>query len=231
MEDNFLNRLHEFVMALQCIPGTEQMDGLHKYSDNIEYSIKIDTGAAARKHKQALKEFLQSNIRVIKNPCKEMVITGFIQLKQGNIKVDMGAIWLLLTDDTTRSDFLQWLYGVIEKSDLLTLDYPTKEKEVIALFGEGTAPDENVAETTNEAGPSLQDAFSGDTKEDKFIREFMGTVQNNTRSKNPMSAMKNLMNPNNLKTIASLMAGKKRGIKVRKVVERLTQIIPEDAEF
>lgn len=232
----FLNRFSEFCAALTCIPGTEEMEGLHEYDAAINLSIKLDKPTAANRHRAAVKAFLVDNKDVLYGaPLREdMKIRGQIKLMTGKACIDMSRIWELICqveDRRVRSDFVQWLYGVLEKSDLLPgVDFEAKQREIIDVFGEGTPALEETSETTVAEDP-IEKAFGGNTAEDKFIRNLMGQMKSKTVGKNPAAAMKQFMNPANLAQLLSLANGRKKGINIRRLIQRLAEVVPEDAEI
>ena len=234
----FLNRFGEFCAALTCIPGTEEMEGLQEYDAAVTLSIKLDKPTAANRHRAALKTFLVENKDILYGaPLRsDMKIRGHIKLLTGKACIDMGKIWELICqieDPRVKSDFVQWLYGVLEKSDLLPgMDFDKKREEIISVFGEGTPVLEETSDTVAESSEDpIEKAFSGNTAEDQFIRSLMGQMKSKTAGKNPAAAMKQFMNPANLAQLLSLANGRKKGIKIRNLIKRIAEIVPEDEEI
>lgn len=246
-EDTFMHRLNSFMEMLTYLPGTQDMSELHEYAHIVELSLRANV--KQNMHKMAIKNFIQENKDTLLRLSKDMKLVGRIQPKTGKGYVDIGAIWSIIENineseddseastsddnmvDTIKSDFLQWLFGVIEKSGLFPIDYDAKKEEIINLFGEGTKTEPETVSKNQTESADIDQLFGGDDKESKFIRGLLGNIQRQTRNKNPMSAMSSMMNPQNLGKLMGLMGGKKQGINLRKLINKLSQMVPEDTEI
>lgn len=244
-EDTFMHRLNSFMEMLTYLPGTQDMSELHEYARIVELSLRAN--AKQNMHKMAIKNFIQENKDTLLKLSKDMKLVGRIQPKTGKGYVDIAAIWTIIENmgdneeattsedndivNVVKSDFLQWLFGVIEKSGLFPIDYDAKKEEIVSLFGEGTKIEPETEPKNQADSADINQLFEGDDKESKFIRGLLGNIQKQTRNKNPMSAMSSMMNPQNLGKLMGLVGGKKQGINLRKLINKLSQMVPEDTEI
>lgn len=236
-KDTYFTRLHELVYALLCIPGTEDMIKLREYEHKLSLreqwkDANRSTTKLDSKHKNIMKTFIKQNINSLKHIKKNLKFKGIIKFDD-TAEIDLETIFNMIQEDKVKSDFLQYIFGILEKLQPGLFDIEEKIEDVIDIFGEGTLIelDENTGGGSSEGG-SIDEIFGGDTEEDKFIRNFIGNFQKKTRgSSNPMSMIGQMANPSNMRMIMNMMQGRKNKIKVKRLAQKLADAIPDDAEI
>lgn len=240
-DDTFLSRYKEFVTMLITLDKYQNLTKLLNYHSSLMATQEEHTKRIIEL-KKAVTRFVANNIASFDSINKSISFRGSIDLHVGNACIDLEHIWSLATDDE-KSDILQYLFGIIEKIHSNRFDIHKKIHEIYDTFGKGTPEDEiddaSLHETTNaetgagEANASssaldIDKIFGGDSKEDKFVRDLKNTIMKKTKGKTSMSAMTQLMNPNMLK---NLIGGKKKGIKLKSIMKKIADTIPDDAEI
>lgn len=235
-QDTILTRLYEFLEFLGEIPGISELEGFSDYFNTLQLHINKNIISADKKHRTSLKNFLISNQDIIESPCLEMRLSGHMKLMVGRGCLDFEKMWAIIDtlEDSRmfKSDFLVYLYGVIEISQLMPdLDCDEMVDKVLEIFGKGVYESSKRSIEPTQKLNSIEDVFSGDTKEDKYLRSLLGDIGKTVKGDNPQASIAQMMNPANLTKMMGLISGNKKGIKIRKLMEKLVQVVPEDMEI
>ncbi len=232
----FLSCLRDMTDALEPLPITKEMTMLHNYRRLLHATQEKHTKAIT-KHRTAFNRFFDVNYDQVVKPSVEMTITGKLVYSEdtSDYGIDFATIWNHLDADfVSKGMLLQHLIVISYFSspvrkipdieDLMKAVAETFKTEQLSVPSRASKSSVQAAKS---GMPDFNAVFNRDDEVDGFIRDTLGKLfTKGMKASNPMQMMRNLMmNPGKLQ---SLMSGSGRRVSMKKVVQRLADIMPDD---